>query len=362
MLMALLIVIGAIGYFFMNPNIFSSSDGQLSGSLEKKEIKAVPVSVTTVSKQEFIDLVEAVGTAFALESADISPNVTEVIEEIHFSDGQQVRKGQILVTLRQAEEQAQLNAARVNLKEQEREIRRLQGLVDSGAVAVFELDTRKTQKELALQEIGRIEAQISDRIIRAPFSGVLGLRNISPGALVSPQTVITTLDAINKIKLDFTIPEIYLSQATEGVEIEARSQAFPDKIFKGTITHVDSRIDPVSRSVTVRAEIDNPERLLKQGMLMYVEILFAPTTSAAVPERALVSRQSKHYVYTLESDIAHIQEVTLGRRKPGYAEVLAGVSLEEKIISDGIQNLVDGNSITVIDTFQQPTQPIDITE
>ena len=178
------------------------------GPAEKE--KTTLVKIAEVTESEFADFVEAVGSTFAYESAEITPNVTEVVEKISFKDGQAVQKGDVIVVLRYSEESAQLRSARARLQEQDREIERLSGLVKSGAAAVSALDARNTQKQVAEQQIQQFQAQIADRIIRAPFDGVLGLRNISAGSLVSPQNVITTIDDLSTMRVDFTVPEVYL--------------------------------------------------------------------------------------------------------------------------------------------------------
>lgn len=324
-----------------------------------KEAKSLPIKIAEVTETEFADFVEAVGSAFAYESAEIIPNVTEVVDKINFKDGQEVKKGEIIVVLRYSEENAQLNAARANLKEQEREIERLSGLVKSGAAAVSALDARTTQKQVAEQQIQQYQAQIADRIIRAPFDGVLGLRNISAGSLVSPQNVITTIDDLSTMRVDFTVPEIYLGQIKPDMKITAKSQAYKDHTFKGTVTEIDTRVDPTSRAVRVRAEIPNKERLLKPGMLLYVELALEKAQSQTIPERSVIQEGEKKFVFKVHQDSVLRTEIILGRRKPGYVEVISGLELGDSVATSGLQDLDNGMKIKVDGKFDQPSEPIE---
>ena len=323
--------------------------------------RVMPVNVAKVTESEFADVVEAVGSTFAYQSAEITPSVTEVVQKINFRDGQVVKEGDIIVVLRYSEEQAQLESARASLAEQEREINRLSGLVKSGAAAVSALDTRTTQKQVAEQQIQQYKAQVADRIIRAPFDGVLGLRNISAGSLVSPQNVITTIDDLSTMQVDFTVPEIYLGQLQPGMPLTTTSQAYSDHTFEGTIAEIDTRVDPTSRSVRVRAEIPNQDTLLKPGMLLYVALRLEKRDSRTIPERSLVQDGDQSFVYQVHQDRVEKTEVTLGRRKPGYVEVMDGLEVGDSVATSGLQDLDDGAPVKIDGTFDEPSQPIENT-
>ncbi|WP_236973850.1 efflux RND transporter periplasmic adaptor subunit [Membranihabitans maritimus] len=318
--------------------------------------KVIPIKISQVISTEFADFVEAVGTTFAHRSADITSNVTEVIDSIYFTDGQAVKKGDVIVVLRSAEENALLESARTNLMEQEREIKRLTGLVKNGAAAVSALDARNTQKALAEQQIQQYQAQISDRIIRAPFDGVLGLRNINEGALVSPQNLITTIDDLNTIHVDFTVPEIYLGQLKRGLPVKARSQAYRDESFSGSIKEVDTRVDPTSRAVKVRAQIPNINQMLKPGMLLYIQLALEKAASPTIPERSAIQEGHKQYVFKLNKNEVERTEIQLGRRKPGYVEVVSGLANGDSVATSGLQDLESGMKVAIQGKFDGPSE------
>jgi membrane fusion protein (multidrug efflux system) len=335
----------------------------LCTSCDRKEAASAPppvmvpkVWVTKVAEREFADQVEALGTVQALEAINISANVTERVTALHFSDGQTVEKGALLAELSSDEEAAMLEGANVNLAEQEREVNRLRALANDGAVSQVRLQEYLTARDLALQKIEEAKAQLTDRQITAPFAGVLGFRRVSIGALVAPGDVIATLDFIDTVKLDFSVPETFLSDLEPGMTIEALSSAFPADIFKGTVTDIDSRVNPVTRAVIVRAEIPNPDHKLRAGMLLTTRVKKNPGSSPAIPERALVSVQSNHFVFAVDGTRVKRLPVTLGRRQPGFVEITGGADVGTSIVADGTIGLRDGAEVIISGEARAPAE------
>lgn len=320
---------------------------------------AALVSITKVTMMDFTLDLDAIGTVRAFESTEISPNVTEVVTALHFDDGNFVKKGSLLAELSDAEEQAMLASARATLTEEEREIIRLQNLVKDGAAPEARLAERRTLADIAKQKILEAEARLADRRILAPFDGWVGLRRISVGALVSPGVVITTLDKVDVVKIDFSVPETYLAGVKAGVSIVTRVASLGDKDFKGVVAQLDSRIDPVTRSVAARAEVANPDLLLKPGMLVMVKLSMEPRRSLSMPERALVPLGAKKFVFALNGGKAVRQEIETGRRRPGYVELLSGIKEGQTIITDGLVGLQDGALVKVVGEFKKPSEAYD---
>lgn len=317
---------------------------------------AMPISTAKVTRMDYaLDLL-AIGTVAADESIDLSANVTETVTALHFEDGQQVKKGALLVELSAAEELAALSASKSQLTEHEREITRLQSLVKDGAAPEARLEERRTLADVAKQNILEAEARLADRRIVAPFDGWLGLRRISVGALVSPGTVIVSLDKIDVVKIDFSVPETYLGMIKEGTEIEARTEATRDRVFKGKLSRLDSRVDPATRAVAARAEVPNADLLLKPGMLVTASLRVEPRISLSIPERSLVPIGSKAFVFIIVEDKAKRVEVTIGRRKPGYIEVLKGLEENQLVVADGLVGLQDGMIVKVTGQFAGPVK------
>ncbi len=325
----------------------------------KREAGPARVVAYEVGQREFRDVIEVLGTVRAAESTEISAKVTETVEELLFEEGQMVEAGQLLVRLSSQEVTAILEAAKATLAELERELARLQRLVEDGAAPVARLEERGTLAELARRRIQEGEARLADRSIEAPFAGRLGLRRISPGALVSPGTVLVTLDKLDTVRLDFQVPEVFLSDLRPGLKIEAKSPAWPGRAFEGKVSQIDSRVDPVTRAVTVRAELPNDDLALRAGMLMTASVGRRPRQANAIPERAIIPLNRRQFVFVIDEkeSVARQVEVQTGSRLPGFVEVTAGLEAGAKIVADGFMGLRDGGAVTVADTFKAPAAP-----
>lgn len=308
-----------------------------------------PVVVSRPFEHEFSDKIEALGTARASESVLITARVAESIEDVRFEDGAAVQAGDVLVTLQRAEELAQLAGAKANLADARLRFERVSDLRESGTESQSRFDEVRADLEAAQARVAELRARVSDRTIRAPFAGVLGLRQVSPGSLVQPGDRITTLDAIDRIKLDFSVPETFLSVLAEGQTVRTESVAYPDREFVGRITAIDSRVDAETRAVRVRAEIANPDHLIRPGMLLTLELLANPSTTLAIVEQALVPRGASQFVVIVDDeDSTRRVEVRIGRRVPGIVEVLSGLGPDERIVIDGAHLVSPGGSVRVL--------------
>lgn len=331
--------------------------GQPNVAAKAPKAKGIPDVLTAkVTRENYALDLDAIGTVKAFESIDISSNVTETVTQLSFNDGDFVKQGTLLATLSDSEEQAMLASAKASLAEEEREISRLKKLVEDGAAPEARLAERKTLADIAKQRIFEADAKLKDRRILAPFDGWLGLRRISVGALVSPGAVIANLDKIDVVKIDFAVPETYFGSVKAGTKISAHAVAAADHTFEGKVAHMDSRIDPVTRSIAARAEVPNPELALKPGMLVMVSVEVEPKLSLSIPERALVPMGAKAYVFAVESDKAKRYEVRTGRRKPGYVEILGGLNEGQVVIADGLVGLQDGNAVKVVGDYGGPVK------
>jgi membrane fusion protein (multidrug efflux system) len=306
------------------------------------------VAVDIVGLRFFATRIEAIGTAYANESVDITATVSERIAKIGFDNGAMVKAGDLLVQLDDAEEQATAEEAKIDLAEQQRELGRIQALFDKEVSPQQELDSRRSAMETATARLAAAQARLRDRAITAPFAGVLGLRRVSPGSLVDPGTVITTLDDLAFIKARFAVPETFLAEVKEGQEIEVGSVAWPDTTFAGVVASVDSRVNPVTRAVTIEAHIPNPELKLRPGMLLTVTLISRPRETVGIPEKALLAYADKHFVFVLTSNSAvERRELRLGVRDVGWVEIESGLNAGETIVIDGMMDLKDGAHVQV---------------
>ncbi len=310
-----------------------------------------PVIVSQAERKSVVDEVEALGTLKANESVNLTSTVTETIIGVFFEDGQQVEKGTVLAEMDASEDLADLAAERSTLREAEQQIARIKSLTDRRAASKSEMDQWQRAAETSRARIQAIQSRIEKKKITAPFDGVVGLRNISVGALAQPGTLITTIDDNSVMKLDFSIPSVFLSTLSVGLQIEARTHAYPDNIFMGTIASIDSRIDPITRSVTARALIENPDRHLRPGLLMRVTLKKSPRQALVLPESALIPEGKKHYVYSVKEQdgktTADYREIQIGTRFQGEVEILSGVTEGEKIITHGALRTRPGGAIKI---------------
>ncbi len=323
----------------------------LAGWAQAATPPAPGIIVSEVRVDHFVDPLEALGTLTANESVELTATVSETIIAIHFDDGDRVEQGQILVEMTSREEHAQLEEARATVNEAQRQYERIKALEAQGTAAKSLLDERKREWETARARLAAIESRLADRLIKAPFPGVLGLRDISVGALVQPGDLITTLDDDSVMKLEFQIPGTYLEAIQPGLEVVATARAFPGRSFAGSVKSVNSRIDPATRSVRVRAILPNPERLLKPGLLMQVVLLNNPRDALVIPEEALMPLDTRQFVYTVDTangNKAVKREIRIGTRRPGEVEVVAGLQAGDLVISHGTLKV-------------RPDQPVAIT-
>jgi membrane fusion protein, multidrug efflux system len=306
----------------------------------------VPVIVHEVGYAEFVERIEAIGTLKANESVTLTAHVRETVTRVNFEDGQTVQKGDILLEFTNEEEGALLAEARANLSEAEKQLERVKDLVTRGNATQARLDQQVREATSARARVNAIAARMDDRLLRAPFAGILGFRMVSAGTLVDPGSPVTTLDDIAQVKLDFSVPETYLGALRPGQQIRAASVAYRDRAFEGVVTTIGSRVDPVSRAVTVRAIIANDDNLLRPGMLVTVELERSRKQEIMIPEEALVPRQRNQYVYVVNADNqVEERQVYIAGRRPGAVVVTSGLQEGEVIINEGTSRVVPGSAV-----------------
>jgi membrane fusion protein (multidrug efflux system) len=300
------------------------------------------VTAALVTRDQVYDVVEALGTAQANESVTLTAKVSDTVRRVNFEDGDYVEKGSVLIELTNQEEEAALAEARANLDDAQSQLRRLEDLSKRGLSAVQQLDIAKSRADAMQAQMNRVVARLKDRIVLAPFSGLLGFRNVSPGTLVTPTTTITSIDDISTIKLDFTVPETVLGSMTPGAKIVAKSVSFPGREFEGVVRTVGSRVDPVTRAVMIRAHVPNKDRALRPGMLLTVDVVTSQHEALVIPEGAVFQVQNRAYVYKLDGLTAHQQQIEVGGRHFGTVEVKSGLEAGDTIVIEGIVKLRDG--------------------
>lgn len=299
-----------------------------------------------VKESDITESLEALGSARAAESVILTASVTEKVSKIAFEQGQSVKKGQVLLKLANDEELAQLNVAKIELADQQREYKRIENLVKQKSVSASELDRLQSSIDTARAHIAQVQATLKDRVIKAPFDGLLGLRNVSVGTLLKPGDEITTLDSVTNLQMDFDLAEIYLPKIKVGQSINAFSVAYPDRTFKGEIITLDSRVNPDTRSIKVRAKIENKQALLRPGMLLTLDLIDQQRTTKMLPEEAVFMRANKHLVYKVNPDMTVAEHaIEIGIRQHGKVEVLSGLEVGDKIVLQGLLKVKPGSKV-----------------
>lgn len=338
--------------------VLAISTGLWFGFFDKNDVEGkeslrtsskAPVILAPVVDAPFASSLQALGTAVANESVQLTANRSDLVKAIHFEDGQSVQKSDLLVELETAEEESRLVEAEALRVEREAAHNRAVELNEKGISPDSEVQTALAQLHAAAARVETLKATIRDHEVRAPFAGLLGLRRISVGSLLQSTTVIATLDDLSVVKVDFTIPETWLSAVQIGQPVDALSDAWPGKMFRGKVTAIDTRLDKKTRSATVRAVVANPDLMLRPGMLMKVKVDRGEKSSLQVPENALIQKGHKHFVFVVGDDgIANQIDVTVGRRRVGSVEVLGGLEVGQKVVVKGLVRVRDGSQVEVV--------------
>ncbi|MEO5629566.1 MAG: efflux RND transporter periplasmic adaptor subunit [Thermomonas sp.] len=308
--------------------------------------RPIPVTTEIIQPREFSDSLRALGTVHAREAVTITAKVSETVQQVYFDSGDTVVRGAPLVTLSGQQQQASLAEAQAAATEASRLYRRQADLAAQQLIARASLDAQGATRDAANARVAQIRAQLGDRTIRAPFAGVLGIRRVSPGALVTPGTEIATLDDIARVYVDFPLPESDLALAGVGQRVSGTSAGWSGRSFEGTVSAIDPRIDVASRAITVRADFPNQDQALRPGMLVEVSLHRAARQALLLPEIAVVQVGDKSFVWRVGADRKVSEaEVEIGVRRDGMAEVVSGLSAGDRIVVEGTGKLRAGATV-----------------
>lgn len=338
LLIALILCTGLVVYLYLPQETEEKSQANFATS----------VVTHVVKKEEFEILVEALGTAFANESVTITAQTSDVVQKIHFDDSDVVKKGQLLLELNNKVEKARIAELDVSLKEAERQLKRISDLAKNNVASEQLLDEQEARVKSLKAQYLVSETQLEELQIRAPFDGLLGVREVSIGAFIEPGELVTTLDDLSIVKVDFDVAESHLSSIAIGQPIRSTSIAYKDEIFEGKIASIGSRVDASTRSIKVRAVIDNQDLKLRPGMLLQIRLQKQVLNTLVLPESALVPVEDKQFVFLIKDNIAKKVEVEVGDRKPGIVQIINGLNVGDIVVTQGTLKLRDGSSVSVV--------------
>lgn len=301
------------------------------------------VAVATVATRDFSDQIRVLGVARGQRSVNITSSTSELITRVMFTDGQRVAAGAPLVQLQAREEDAGIIEAQAQVDQAQRQYDRYKALADRGIAPRVTAEQAETDLASARAALTAARARLGDRVIRAPFAGVLGLTTVTPGTLVSPGGVIATLDDTSVIRVDFPVPERYLGVLRPGLPLTATADAYRNEGFSGRIALIDSRINEATRAVTARAEFPNPGGRILPGMMLRVAVAQGQRTSTAAPEAAVQYEGQTAYVYRIargdRGETAQRVEVQTGAVEGGFVEILSGVAAGDRIVASGLNRI-----------------------
>ena len=317
--------------------------------------QGVAVEATTAVSTSSTEDLRAIGTLQSDESVQISSEITGRITEIPLGEGSHVNAGDGMVRLDDALAVAELDDAQARYNLAQGNLGRANSLAKSGNVTERARDEASTNAETARAALELAKVRLAKHTIRAPFSGVAGIRKVSPGAYIAAGAPIVNLEKIDTLKIDFKLPELYLSQVKTGQTIEISVDALPGRTFTGTIYAIDPHLDVNGRALNIRARLENPELILRPGLFARVRVKGQVKRNVlVVPESAIVPRGEEKIVFRVENGQALEAKVTLGSRNNGLVEILEGLAVDATVVTAGQQKLKDGSQVEIV-TGSQPT-------
>jgi membrane fusion protein (multidrug efflux system) len=305
---------------------------------EKTSGTSAPVSVDVVqvSTARLVDDINAVGSTRSNESVIIRPEVSGRIVKLNFNDGQQVKKGQLLIAFDSTVNQAEVQQAKAELGIARANYDRTVDLARQKFISERARDESQANVQVLEAKLALAEARLSKMEIRAPFSGIVGIRNVSVGDYVKDGTDLVNLEDISSVKLDFRVPERYIDLVQKGQGLEVVFDALPGKPFRARVDAIDPQVDSSGRSALLRGRIDNPEGKLKPGMFARVRLILAERENAlVVPEESIVPQGSKVTVWKVVDGKAQRVEVKTGLRRAAKVEIVEGLKLGDTVVTAG---------------------------
>lgn len=350
----------AAAYLLQRPASSPIGDQKVAAVAAKGEVKAdakavkgagapAPVEVVQLVPQRVVEELNAVGTLRALQSVVLRPEVTGRVASIGFRDGQQVRKGQLLVGLDAALLEAEVAQVRAELELAQANLRRTADLARQNFVSSSAQDSAESNVTVLAARLQLAQARLDRMRIVAPFDGVVGLRAVSVGDVVKDGTDLVNLEDVSRLKVDFRLPERLFTRLQVGQPIEVTTDAVPGTVHRGRVDAINPRIDAGGRSLEVRAELPNPQGRLRPGMFARVRVIAGDRAEALLaPEEAVVPQGDQFFVFRVVEDRAQRVPVALGVRRDGQVELIGDVRAGDRIVTAGMRVQRDGQPVRVL--------------
>lgn len=322
------------------------------GPVAAAPVKAAPPGIVVeASKVQVVSLPQAltaVGSLRSDETIIVRPEVAGRIAQIHFREGEPVRKGALLISLDASVQKADLDRARANLSLSKSKFDRAEDLRTKGFLSSQAKDEAENNLRVAQADAELMEARFAKSQIRAPFSGVIGLRQVSVGDYVKEGQDIVNLEAVDPLKVDFRIPEVVQSQVKDNQNLQITLDAIPDKAFNGRVFAINPAIDANGRAIVIRAEVPNRDGKLRPGMFARIRLFTSGNQeTVVVPEEALFPVGEEKYVYKVVDGKATRQKIAIGARRDGKVEVMNGLTKDDVVVTAGVIKLREGASVKI---------------
>jgi len=356
-----LLLIGGSGYWIGKMQSGSSLPTSATAVGPQPAVKAIPgepgagvaVEAIQVKSVRMAQGLTAVGSLRSDESVTIRPEVSGRISEIGFREGQRVDKGATLIRFDTSVQRAELEQADANLGLSKSRLDRSRDLFTKGFISTQARDEAESNFRVAQANYDLAQARLTKLEIKAPFSGIVGLRMVSIGDYVKDGQDIVNLEEIDPLKVDFRIPEIYLKQLAAGQSLQITLDAFPNQTFQGKVFAINPLVDTNGRSIVIRAMVKNTEARLRPGMFARVRLLFSDERdSVAVPEQSLIPVGDEQYLFKVVDGRAQRFKVEIGQRRDGQVEVLQGLAAGDLVVIAGQLKLRDGSPVKIAEDMR----------
>lgn len=369
---AALLILGGAAYLAVSQNIMKIPPeiwAAIKAETKEGEARAAPAAGAirsaiavesgqsrTISRTR--DL-RAIGTLRSDESVKIAPEIAGRVVDVGFAEGQAIKQGDILVKLDDALAQAELADAEARYVLAQANNERAKALSKTGNVTEKAQDEAKANLRTSGAAVDLMKVRLDKHTVRAPFDGIVGIRQVSPGAFITAGTTVVNLEKIDQLKVDFSLPEIYLAEINTGQTVDVRVDALPGKVFHGKIYAIDPMVDVNGRSLKIRALVPNGDGQLRPGLFARIVVKGQIERQVVVvPESAVVPRAGENYVYRIEDGKVVEAKVKLGDRANAEVQILDGLASGATVVTAGQQKVKNGASVKVVDTRGSiPLQP-----
>ena len=358
--LALLAGVGGLSFWAGSRSGVAPSGAASASAPSKGPAPAsIVVEASRVSQVSLPQALTAVGSLRSDETVILRPEIAGRVMQILFREGERVSKGDALVRLEASVQQADVDRAKANFTLSKSKHERSIDLRNKGFISSQALDEAENTLKVAQADAELMAARLSKTTLHAPFSGTIGLRQVSVGDYVKEGQDLVNLESLDPLKVDFRVPELALSQVKDGQTLQITLDALPDKAYDGRVFAINPLIDANGRSIVIRAQVPNRDGKLRPGMFARVRLFISGSKDTiVVPEEALFPVGDDKFVYKVVDGKAARQKIEIGQRRDGKVEVVNGLGVDDVVVTAGVIKLRDGALVTVANAPAPAAAPV----